>query len=803
MRADLSAKEIASALGQYKQHGDQYVVRCPSHNDNDPSLWLCDKNGKVLLHCMAGCQQDEVMQALTARGLWSKEREGERYPNLPQGIPYFWPPAALLRKQGKALGPENQKTLTRLHRYVGPESDVLGFVVRYDGHGKKDIIPFFKHWDQGGAWRSGHAASEGRYLYGLNLLAKTPEHHPVLVVEGEKCADAVNGISCALSFEVVAVTWPGGSKVASKADWTPLHNRSVILWPDNDLAGYRAMMTVWEELSRIQGVEISVVDVEASGCLEAGSDVADLLLQRPALLLSDLRIVPPGDTEAWLKARAAGRRRENQAPPDQDDQPGQERPPGEPPAAPEVFRVPGSGRRNLPHTDLGNAKRFELDHAKNVRHTSAAGWFFWNETIWVPDDDSTVFTWAVQTAEAIADEATGLPPPAAKPIIKWAKDSQNASRLNAMLSVASHSPGMKLDYNDFDSDPWHLNCQNGTLNLKTGKLEKPSRDHYMTQTVGAKYDPDAECPTWLEFLKTVMQGEQTLVEYLQRCVGYTLTGSVKEQVLFMLWGDGQNGKGVFLQTLQDLFGSYAKNTTTNLIAKQKHEPEPQSNLVARLKSARAVIGAEIPEDARLNEAKVKEMTGGDMLTARFLYKENFDFKPQFKLWFSMNAKPVVSGVDFGIWRRIRLIPFTLQIPVDQQDKELKEKLRKEFPGILAWAVRGCLDWQRGGLQTPLAVQENVEDYRKEMDGIGEWLEDFCIVERTAECAATVLYASYAAWAKAQGAHVNSARWLGLELKKRKFHRVRRQDARYYQGIRLKANVTDTGDVLHYQDEIPF
>ena len=298
------------------------------------------------------------------------------------------------------------------------------------------------------------------------------------------------------------------------------------------------------------------------------------------------------------------------------------------------------------------------------------------------------------------------------------------------------------------------------------------------------FDPDAECPIFLAFLERVMAGNCALIAFLQRAVGYSLTGLTGEQVLFLLYGLGANGKSTLLEILRALLGDYAQQTefSTFLVRKQ----DGVRNDLARLRGARFVSAVEMEGERRLSEALVKQLTGGDTISARFLFSEFFEFLPAFKLWLAANHKPEIRGTDHAMWRRVRLIPFTVTIPDDAQDKSLPAKLRAELPGILAWAVRGCLQWQANGLDAPDEVTRATEDYRAEMDVLGDFLAERCIDESGTHVLAADLYGAYRLWSEQNGAEAISGVAFARRLTERGFTRVRvgKKQARGYGGLRL-------------------
>lgn len=272
-----------------------------------------------------------------------------------------------------------------------------------------------------------------------------------------------------------------------------------------------------------------------------------------------------------------------------------------------------------------------------------------------------------------------------------------------------------------------------------------------------------------------------MIRYVQKCVGYSLTGSTQEQCAFFLYGTGRNGKTTFLEVFRSILGDYAVNIQPETLMVKAGGGSSANSDIARLKAARVVTSEETNEGMRLNEGLLKQLTGGDVVTARKLYSEEFEFEPQFKLWMATNHKPRIRGTDIGIWRRIHLIPFTVQIPDCQVDKTLKYQLRKEIDQIFKWAVDGCLLWQREGISLPVAVQAATQEYRKEMDTIKAFLDDRCEIAPELEMKSSALYAIYAHWCAETNEYQLPSSKFGAEIARR-FDKIRHKDGIYYQGI---------------------
>ncbi|MDA8170448.1 MAG: phage/plasmid primase, P4 family [Nitrospiraceae bacterium] len=391
-------------------------------------------------------------------------------------------------------------------------------------------------------------------------------------------------------------------------------------------------------------------------------------------------------------------------------------------------------------------------------------------------------------------------------LFKWAVASRNADKLNAMLTVAQSEPEIYANINNFDADPYLLNCLNGTLDLRTGYFREHKREDLCSKIIPVEFNPHAEFPVWQAFLERVTGGNRELISYLQRAAGYSLTGKVGEHVLFFLFGTGRNGKSVFIETMQALMGDYAcAMNIDSLVVKKFGQGIP--NDIARLAGSRYVSTSETSEGQRLDESRIKDLTGGDKITARYLHKEFFDFYPQFKLWIRGNHKPQIRGTDDAIWERIHLIPFTVQIPKEERDKELIIKLRRELSGILNWAVAGCLEWQKFGLNPPEEVCHAVKDYREQMDVLGEFIADSCVTVSNCDfvkercrggckykISAGALYEAYEKWAKKSGQIIVPKKAFGMSMTERGVQRDKTRDGHLYVGIFLKESEDDAKTV---------
>jgi putative DNA primase/helicase len=438
-------------------------------------------------------------------------------------------------------------------------------------------------------------------------------------------------------------------------------------------------------------------------------------------------------------------------------------------------------------TDLGNAERFIAQHKSDLRYCpQLRRWHQWAGDRWEPDGAGLVFQKAKETVRTIEQEAelAGNDQSLRKEIIAHNKRSQAWSRIKAMIKLAESDPEIQVAVADLDTDPMLLNCTNGTIDLRTGELLSHSREHRITKSTMAEYDEKATCPQWLAFLDKIMAGNQSMITYLQKIIGYALTGLMSEQCFFIFNGFGANGKSTFLEIIRKVLGNYAMHTPSSTLLTNNMAIR---NDLARLRGSRFVSAVEIGIGKKLNEALTKELTGGDPITSRFLFREYFEQKPSFKLFIAANYKPEIRGMDHGIWRRIRLIPFNVVLSDDKIDRELPGKLAKELSGILSWAVQGCLDWQHHGLVMPDEVRSATLEYRDESDVLSRFLEDRCDQSRDAVISIKNLYDIYQAWSEENADDILTKKTFGHFMKQRGFKQKKSDGFRYWIGLTIKSN----------------
>lgn len=638
--------------------------------------------------------------------------------------------------------------------YVDAAGRLLFQVVRFEPgfDGEKKTFRRRQPVREGMDLRGRQVSEDGRWVYDTRGVAQVLYRVPdvlravksgelVFVVEGEKDADNLAGLG------LVATTNAGGADKWMPCYTDALEGADVVVLPDNDEPGRKhADRVSWALRGRARSVRV----VMLPGLPEKG-DVSDWLAA--------------GGTKEQLLA---------------------------------LVEMAPVGRFAL--TDAGNAERFVGRHGHDVRYLrygQASGeWLVWDGQRWATDLRGEVTRRAIETVRSIYVEASKEgDEERRKRLVAHALRGESCRAVTAMVTLARDLGGMSVVPDEFDTDPWLLNTPTGVVDLRTGEQRVHRREGMMRRMTRAGYDPGCGAPRWVQFLLEVFGGDEALAWYVERVLGYALTGLTTERKLWICYGSGRNGKSTLLEIVGELLGDYAVTLRSDVLILDEGRPGQPTDL-SELPGARYVSTQETQEGRRLDEARVKLLTGGvDTLRARHLYKEEFSFKPQFKLFMATNAKPAIRGVDEGIWDRIRLIPFEVRFSDDPQeqaagalplDPMLPDKLRAEAPGILARLVRACLDWQAHGLQEPERVRVSTAGYRVEQDVLGGFLDARCVLEEGATVGARALYSAYCEWCEWAGEKAVSQQAFGRRLGKRRgIQSVRRSAGVVYVGLRLK------------------
>jgi putative DNA primase/helicase len=465
---------------------------------------------------------------------------------------------------------------------------------------------------------------------------------------------------------------------------------------------------------------------------------------------------------------------------------------GEPTGGPEPDEL---DRRlvRLPLTDLGNGERFAARFGADVHFVSQwQKWLAWDETRWRLDHTAAVDRMAKATVRRMLAEARTIEEKSERrALLQWQTDSESQGRINCMLGRAKSEAGIPITFDRLDRDPWLLNVLGGTIDLRTGAIGPHRREDLITCLAPVAYDPTAQCPLWIKTLLRVFAGDQNMIRFIKQLFGISLTGDVGEQILPIFYGSGANSKSTILGAMLNLLGpDYGLKIPPGLLVERFGQQHPTE--LASLYGKRFVVDIESAEGARLNETLVKNLTGGDMITARRMREDFWSFDPTFKIVLSTNNKPAIKETTNAIWRRIKLVPFLVSIPLAEQDKKFPSKLRTELSGILNWCIAGCLDWQRNGLQVPPEVEVATEEYQREQDILGQFIAAECNVinDASVSSGSAELYTRYRRFTEGLGESPMSQNGFGKAMTDKGFVRYLSNGTRY-RGIGLRT--ASTGD----------
>lgn len=451
------------------------------------------------------------------------------------------------------------------------------------------------------------------------------------------------------------------------------------------------------------------------------------------------------------------------------------------PSVPTVVGPPKLPMRTL--DDTGNAERMKDAYGKHLRYNyTDKRWMYYKDGKWHYDDRGMVYVAADGVLERMKQELRAWTKHEDGKFLQEYQKHMKRTRSNAakraMVKEFEHL--VSISPADLDTNKTLVNSRSGILDLATGRISPHNSELYMTRMLGTSMPVTPKNPVlWLRFLDDIFDGDKELIRYVQKSLGYSLSGLTSEQCVFFLYGSGRNGKSTFLEVIRTILGEYATNIQPESIMVKNNNSSANTD-IARLKGARLVTSVEPNEGMRLNEGLLKQLTGDDMITARKLYGDEFEYRPEFKLWVATNHKPTIRGTDLGIWRRIHIIPFTVTIPDEKVDKNLGEKLQDELPDILAWMMEGYRLWRYEGLVKPKVVEDAVKAYRNEMDVISAFLDSDYVMEG-GEVKSSVLYAVYCKWAAESNEYKMPSRKFGIELGK-KFSKRKSNGCIIYSGL---------------------
>jgi len=633
-------------------------------------------------------------------------------------------PATPARRSKKDAPVDELGPATAKWDYLDAQGHLIAVVYRYDPPGQKKQ---FRPWD---AKRRKMAPPDPRPLYNQPGMSTTAQ---VVLVEGEKCAQAL------IDAGIVATTaMHGANAPIEKTDWSPLSSKAVLIWPDRDKPGWeyatqaaQAILSAGAKSCHVlYPPEEAAEGWDVADAIAEGFDVVTFLTHGPRLQMHDVADdvdpVVSSDESVW-------------------------------------------------GTEDALALSFTRRYHRDWRYVAGWGkWLVWDGQRWRTEDTLAATDLIRSVCRQTAVRADNP---------KVAAKLASAGTVGGVERLARADRRHAATTDEWDADPWLLNTPGGVVDLKTGRMRPHERADRMTKITTAT--PSGDCSTWRQFIDEVTGGDKELQSYLQRMVGYALTGSTQEHALFFLYGTGANGKSVFVNTLATILGDYATNAPMDTFMETRTDRHPTD--MAGLRGARFVAAIETEQGKRWAESKLKNLTGGDKISARFMRQDFFEFFPQFKLFVAGNHKPAIRNIDEAMKRRLHLIPFTITVPPERRDKNLQQKLLAERDGILAWAVQGCLDWQRHGrLSPPQRVVDATEEYFEAEDALGRWLDERCVREANAKSLTAELFNDWKPWAEAAGEFTGSQKRFADLLLNRGLDKWRNgMGLRGFQGIGLK------------------
>jgi putative DNA primase/helicase len=442
------------------------------------------------------------------------------------------------------------------------------------------------------------------------------------------------------------------------------------------------------------------------------------------------------------------------------------------------------GRRVPAFSEEAIALQFADRHAGELRHVATwSKWMRYDGSRWQFDDKLITYSLSRELCREVAVTANKA---------REAKNIANAKTRAAVVSLAREDSRLAASIDQWDCDDWLLNTPDGVVDLRTGDLRPHRTDDYMTKLTAVT--PHGDCPQWKAFLTTVTGKNDELKAYIQRVLGYALTGVTNEHALFFLYGLGQNGKGVMINTVAGILADYHRTANQETFAVTSNEQHPTE--LAMLRGARLVTVSETEAGKRWAESRIKQLTGGDTINARFMRQDFFEFQPKFKLMISGNHRPGLNSVNFAIRRRVNMLPFTVTISEEQRDKDLTAKLKAEWPGILQWMIEGCLEWQRIGLKPPKVVTDATDDYLETEDKLGRWIAECLERDPNGWASSSALFASWKSWAESNGEWVGSQTKLSINLKDAGFEPARKETGNGFAGL----NAPDFNEYEKHHEE---
>lgn len=752
-------EKVLDRLEGVKKYKSGFLARCPAHDDQNQSLSVSeDSEGKVGIKCFAGCETEDVLKAI---GLEFKDL----FPQKEK------------RKKGRGK-------IVAEYDYVDEGGARLFQVVRLDPKSFRQRV-----WDDTHKIWSWSLGGVRKVLWRLPRVKEAvAAGREVWVCEGEKDVMALERAS------LVATCNPMGAGKWEPGYTDSLRGGVIVIVRDKDKPGYNHAKKVYESLASA-GCAVRIVEAAE------GKDAFDHL----AAGYKIDEFVPGSVTDKWIDPKAPERPAEGNVGETAGDSvslavvaggAGAPPPTQEPPASVVWEQRPS---REYQFTDLGNAYRLVDLFGQDLRFCHETGfWYHWNGNIWEKDRSGGASAqqcaigvicsiWEQMSAAEWGSEKRGK-------LYKWAQECESKGRIEAMIALAKRLEGIPVLHEQLDADEYLTGCPNGTLDLREFRLIQPRREDLITMQLGVAYDPDAKCRDYMKWLATMLSGDRDTYEWLWRLKGYTLTGDDREEMFCFMHGPGGGGKGTVLSMMTKIMGDYGKSVMWDTLKEKKGDQIPVD--IADLRGARFAFCDETAENGWFNEQLLKALSGRGVLKARFMRENLFQFDPKFKLWITGNHKPRIKSFDTAMERRLKLLPFEKAIPLDEQDKGLKQSLvDSDCAGVLAEMVRACQRWQEHGLVDSSAIRDAVAEYKMESDAIRRFIGECCEPDVYGEEPARNLYNAYKSYCRITEDFCGNETWFGRQLTTytrdiikdgfAKFKKIRKSSGYFYEGLTLK------------------
>lgn len=705
---------------------------CPFHRERTPSFGVFrGEDGAQRFHCFGCNAGGDVLDWLKLTQGLDTRRAIEYLGGGNGATPHPAPPTPAPVERKPWADPAGRR-IAAVWDYTDAAGTLLYQQVRIEPgkNGRSKDFQTRSPNPAGGFW-FGMGDAE-RVLWNLPSVLQAAE---VWIVEGEK--DAANlmsaGIPCATTNSHGADGW-------RQSLAAPLAGKTVYVCGDTDGPGLARDARILRDVAPIAAavylVRLPEGCKDASEWLEAGQSVE--ALRKLAKLVDYVDTAPINSSEpstADVDAALAG------------IPPGDPPPPAGPDDSPDL--------RWLNQTDSGNGERLIAMFGPLVAYTAEMkSWMAFDAIQWQIDDVERACNYARVTMREFyrqAEDDPKMDSDTKKSALKWGRRSESANGIASMMRMARTLPGVTISASQLDRNPMLLNLQNGTFDLERFELREHRREDFITKLAPVAYLPDAQCPNWIRFLNRIFDGREDVIRYLQRALGYTLTGSVQEKAMFCLFGDGDNGKTTLLEAIRAVMGDYSSQILIEtLMARAGAENNATLADLADLRGSRFVTTSEGAEGASLNEARLKYLTGNGEIRACRKYENHIAFMPSHKLWMESNHRPVVRGADKAVWARLKPIGLTVSIPKSEQDPELRGRLIREASGILRWMLDGYRDWTEIGLGTCPDMDADLDKWQKESDPLEEFFEEHCEAGAERWVSVVTMRKAYDKWAEDNG-----------------------------------------------------